>query len=179
MEVAGLQGAQSVSQSVPTPTTEHRLTRSRPSPDERVVLPSRDEGDAGAPSYDILMATHGRLEAGGLIAAWAASGLTPSHSSPTSHFGGARCALLRLAPTLLVCRSLTRGQVRTYLLHTYYLLTASLLCRSLNRGQVRTHWLPMHPFMTIWLAAPLHDVLNAHELLLIGHVRAHRVTTAI
>ena len=41
-----------VSQSLPTPTTEHRLTRSRPSPDERVVFSSRDGGDAGRPSPD-------------------------------------------------------------------------------------------------------------------------------
>ena len=39
--------SQSVSQCYTTPTTGHRLTRSRPSPDERVILSSRDEGDAG------------------------------------------------------------------------------------------------------------------------------------
>ena len=33
--------SQSVRQSLPTPTTGHRLTRSRPSPDERAVLSSR------------------------------------------------------------------------------------------------------------------------------------------
>ena len=32
--------SQSVSQCYTTPTTGHRLTRSRPSPDERVILPS-------------------------------------------------------------------------------------------------------------------------------------------
>ena len=37
----------SVSQSLPTPTTGHRLTSSRPSPDERAVMSSRDDGDAG------------------------------------------------------------------------------------------------------------------------------------
>ena len=36
--------AQSVSQFYTTPSTGHRLARSRPSPDERVFLPSRNEG---------------------------------------------------------------------------------------------------------------------------------------
>ena len=37
-------GDQSVSQCYTIPTTGHGLTRSRPSPDERVVLSSPDEG---------------------------------------------------------------------------------------------------------------------------------------
>ncbi len=41
-----------VSQCHTTPATGRRLTRSHPSPDERVVLSSRDEGDAGRPSPD-------------------------------------------------------------------------------------------------------------------------------
>ena len=39
--------SQSVSQWYTTPTTGHRLTRSRPSPDERVILPSLIEGECG------------------------------------------------------------------------------------------------------------------------------------